>query len=73
MDLMKTHGIRKAFFKGSNSTCRVHIRSHFEVYQAQCKEQDIDVYFRVMMSKLMTCEGNARDSKVRAQNTSNAH
>lgn len=29
---------------GSNSSCRQHIRSHFEVYEARCKEEGIIVH-----------------------------
>jgi hypothetical protein len=41
---VKKHGKRKAFHVGSNSSCRQHIRSHFEVYEARCKEEGIIVH-----------------------------
>ncbi|KAH9034562.1 hypothetical protein EDB85DRAFT_1813632, partial [Lactarius pseudohatsudake] len=33
--------LRKSFFTGSNSTCRQHIRQHYEMYSQQCKENGI--------------------------------
>jgi hypothetical protein len=40
---VKRHGIRKAFHKGGNSSCRMHIRQHYEQYKAKCKEADIPI------------------------------
>ena len=37
----KLKGLRKAFFCGSNTTCRQHIRQHYDVYQQRCREQGI--------------------------------
>jgi hypothetical protein len=37
-DFVAKHGKRKAFHVGSNSSCRQHIRSHYEVYKSKCKE-----------------------------------
>lgn len=34
-------GIKKAFFKGSNSSCRQHIRQHYDIYQQRCKDLSI--------------------------------
>lgn len=34
-------GKRGAFFTGGNSTCRVHICSHYNEYKERCKEDDI--------------------------------
>jgi hypothetical protein len=34
---IKLNGKRKAFFKGGNSTCRLHIRQHYEIYKERCK------------------------------------
>ena len=41
---IKMNGKRKAFFKGGNSTCRLHIRQHFELYKERCKKEDIPVH-----------------------------
>ena len=37
----KLKGKRKAFFKGSNSTCCFHICQHYEVYKEKCEKEDI--------------------------------
>jgi hypothetical protein len=34
-------GKRSAFFTGGNSTCRAHIRCHYNEYQTRCKEGGI--------------------------------
>jgi hypothetical protein len=34
-------GKRTAFFTGGNSTCRAHIRCHYDVYKQRCKEKNI--------------------------------
>lgn len=34
-------GKRSAFFTGGNSTCRAHIRCHYDVYKERCKENNI--------------------------------
>ena len=41
---IKTHGKRKAFFKGGNSTCRLHICQHYELYEKKCKKENIPVH-----------------------------
>lgn len=38
---LATKGKRKAFHVGSNSSCRQHIRLHYEVYQERCVERGI--------------------------------
>ncbi|KIM65340.1 hypothetical protein SCLCIDRAFT_88680, partial [Scleroderma citrinum Foug A] len=35
------HGKRKAFHLRSNSSCRQHIRSHYELYKTRCAQQMI--------------------------------
>jgi hypothetical protein len=40
-EIVKKGGIRKAFYVGGNSTCRSHIRQHYELYQRLCKEKGI--------------------------------
>ena len=36
-----TKKLRKAFLVGSNSTCRQHIRQHYQYYSEKCKEEGI--------------------------------
>jgi hypothetical protein len=40
-EFVKKHGKRKAFHTGGNSSCRLHIRQHYGVYQQRCKERNI--------------------------------
>jgi hypothetical protein len=37
----KSKGLRKAFFCGSNTSCRQHLRQHYTIYQQRCKEQGL--------------------------------
>ena len=36
-------GLRKAFHIGGNSSCRQHIRQHWELYEKGCKDKNIPV------------------------------
>lgn len=38
------HGKQKAFFKGSNTSMRHHLRSHWEEYQKGCLEAGIPLH-----------------------------
>jgi hypothetical protein len=38
---VKKYGKRKAFHTGGNSSCRLHIRQHYIVYQERCKAENI--------------------------------
>lgn len=33
----------KAFHKGGNSSCRAHIRKHYEIYKEKCEKADVPV------------------------------
>jgi hypothetical protein len=33
--------MRKAFFTGGNSSCRAHIRQHYDTYKTRCKEANV--------------------------------
>jgi hypothetical protein len=35
------HGKRKAFHKGGNSSCRLHIRQHYDLYKEACEKGNI--------------------------------
>lgn len=35
--------MRKAFFKGGNSSCRLHIRQHFTLYKEKCEIAGVPV------------------------------
>jgi hypothetical protein len=38
------HGMRKAFHIGGNSSCRQHIRQHYEVYKTRCDAERITIH-----------------------------
>jgi len=42
-NFIKSHGKRKAFHKGGNSSCRAHLRQHYKLYKANCEEADIPI------------------------------
>lgn len=42
-DFVKLHGKRKAFHKGGNSSCRLHIRQHYVLYKEKCLQADVPV------------------------------
>ena len=39
--LIAKHGRRKAFYTGGNSTCRRHIRTHYNLYKERCQMNNI--------------------------------
>ena len=43
-EFIKLHGKRKAFFKGGNSSCCLHIRQHFELYKDKCEKGNIPLH-----------------------------
>jgi hypothetical protein len=45
---VKTKGLRKTFFTGSNSTCRQHNRQHFDVYKQRCETGNIPMNQRAI-------------------------
>ncbi|KIJ59096.1 hypothetical protein HYDPIDRAFT_101309, partial [Hydnomerulius pinastri MD-312] len=38
---IKRYGKRKAFHVSSNSSCRQHICSHYDLYKERCAEQNL--------------------------------
>jgi hypothetical protein len=40
--VIKKHGKLAGFFRGGNSTCRTHIRKHYNLYSQKCEEQGIE-------------------------------
>jgi len=40
---VKLHGKRKAFHKGGNSSGRMHIRQHYELYKEKCEKEGIAI------------------------------
>jgi hypothetical protein len=44
---------RCAFFMGSNTSCRAHIRSHYEIYKARCEEGGIELNERCIPRQIL--------------------
>lgn len=42
-EFVKVHGTRKAFHKGGNSSCRTHIRQHYDIYKKKCEQANIPI------------------------------
>jgi hypothetical protein len=40
---IRAHGKRKAFHVGGNSSCRMHLRQHYQLYKSKCEEADIPI------------------------------
>jgi hypothetical protein len=49
----KSKGLRKAFFCGSNTTCRQHIRQHYAIYQQRCSKQRIAENYRAVPPQIL--------------------
>jgi hypothetical protein len=43
VDFIKSNGKRKAFHKGGNSSCRAHVRQHYELYKENCEKANIPI------------------------------
>jgi hypothetical protein len=41
MKYIKRSGVRKCFHIGGNSSCRQHIRGHYDLYKARCEDRDV--------------------------------
>lgn len=40
---LKVHGMRKAFHRGGNSSCRLHLRQHYELYKEKCEKANVPI------------------------------
>jgi hypothetical protein len=52
-DIIKSNRLRKAFFCGSNTSCRQHIRQHYATYQQRCKEQGLIENYRAIPPQIL--------------------
>jgi hypothetical protein len=62
-DILKTKGLRKAFFCGSNTTCRQHIRQHYQAYQQRCEEQGLKENYRAVPPQILREREEAKKPK----------
>ena len=52
-DIVKSKGLRKAFFSGSNTSCRQHIHQHYTIYQQRCQEQELTENYRAVPPQIL--------------------
>ncbi|KAF8227032.1 hypothetical protein L208DRAFT_1012787, partial [Tricholoma matsutake] len=45
---VKAKGLRKTFLTGSNSSCRQHIRQHYDLYKQKCNDNNIPMNYRAI-------------------------
>jgi len=62
-EFIMKHGKCKAFHVGSNSSCRQHIRSHYELYQARCAERNIPTQPHAMPWELLNAKQQLKKLK----------
>ena len=66
---IKLHSKRKAFFKGGNSSCRMHIRQHFELYKEKCEKGDIPIHHWAIPRSIWKEMEDEKEAKERGQLT----
>jgi hypothetical protein len=47
-EITKSKGLHKAFFCGSNTSCRQHIHQHYPIYQQRCSEQGLQENYQAV-------------------------
>jgi hypothetical protein len=50
---VKSKGLRRAFFCGSNTSCRQHIRQHYTIYQQRCKDEGVTENHRAIPPQIL--------------------
>jgi len=53
--------MRKAFFKGGNSTCRFHLRQHYERYKEKCGAADVAINHWAIPRKIWQAMEEAKE------------
>jgi hypothetical protein len=66
---IKLNGRRKAFFKGGNSTCRLHIRQHYELYKERCEKENIPLHHWAIPRPIWKEEQEEKEAEERGQLT----
>jgi hypothetical protein len=65
---VKSRGLRKAFFCGSNTSCRQHIRQHYTIYQQRCSEQSLTENHRAIPPYILREREEAKKPKKKQTN-----
>ena len=66
---IKSNGKRKAFLKGGNSSCRFHIRQHYDLYKEKCEKADIPVNHWAIPRPIWNAMEAAKVAEKRGQST----
>ena len=66
---IKSNGKRKAFHKGSNSSCRFHIRQHYDTYKERCETADIPVNHWAIPWPIWNAMEAAKDAEQQGRST----
>lgn len=64
---MKLKGLKKTFFTGSNSSCRQHIRQHYDLYKKQCEDGKIPLNHRAIPPPILKSIMAGKDPKILEQ------
>ena len=61
---MVASGLRKAFHVGGNSSCRQHLRQHWELYKNKCEEKNIPInHWAIPRAVLKNMEADKLDAE----------
>ena len=52
-NIMKMKGLHKAFFSGSNTSCRQNIHQHYVIYQQHCRKQGVAENYHAVPPQIM--------------------
>jgi hypothetical protein len=66
---IKSQGKRKAFHKGGNSSCRTHIRQHYQLYAQKCEEGNVPVHHWAIPRDTWRVMEEEKDAEKRGQLT----
>ncbi|KAF8067557.1 hypothetical protein FPV67DRAFT_1561917 [Lyophyllum atratum] len=73
---LATHGKRKALHVGGNSSCRAHIRQHYELYKVRCEANGIPIDHHAVprhIWKAMEAQEKGQTAKSRQGKVSTLH
>ena len=68
-DFVRLHGKRKAFHKGGNSSCRLHVRQHYDLYKERCEKANIPVNHWAIPRLIWKVMEEEKDARARGQLT----
>jgi hypothetical protein len=61
--LILKHGRQRAFLTGHNSTCRYHLRGHWDVYKAACGKASLALHHHAMPRNIWEALVNREKAK----------